>query len=489
MRCAAVWVLITEYARLNKRRISTVKKKITILMLVSAILCSIAVPAVMADEKTVAADIKVETKAETKTEVKADTEPEAAKSVEAAVTATADTKVQPTANPDIDAVSTAAPTSEPEATPEATGRPIEKFRNNPAVIEDNISATSAPSRSGASFKPEGTLKPGASAKPDSSAKPEGTLKPGSTIQPSASPNPSASPVPSAAPSASPLASPASTANPELTETQTKSVTGTVKSITDKKISINVSEGVVEEYLYGAPIKDIRTGDSVMLTYDPKVGYMERIYEAPDDFVKEVKFVDFTVSKLNSLDLSDSITNGDLCGLIYNMLVYNEKITDLVKTGTVKGTETSKKSIVEAAELYTAEHPEAKDTIKVLSTGAPSQKKTNMAKSNLNALKAQALCEMGYVSEKTVNNIDKEITREDAAVILATVYTKTVTSGKTSSSAESYSDEKNISSEAKSSVLSLQKAGIMTSNGNSFKPQDEYTEADAIIDLLKIEELF
>lgn len=479
------------------------KKKITILMLILAVLCSSAVPAVMADEKTnaaqeVKAEVKTESvKSEAKTELTdeyADPEKNTAAETELA---------QPTVNPNAEDIAAAETTSKPEEAPKATESPFEMFKRNSAVTGavNKINPTAPQATLGTSLKPERSSEPEESARPEASSKPGSTIKPsgtvqpgstlepGSTVQPTASVEPSESPIPSSTPSATSTPSP--TANPELTETQTKSVTGTVKSITDKKISINVSDGVTEEYIYGAPIKDIKTGDSVMITYDPKVEYMERIYEASDEFIENVKFVDFTVSKLNSMDLSDSITNGDLCGLIYNMLVYNEKIIDTVKAGTVTTAASSAKSITEAVEKYTEKHPEAKDTIKVIATGAPSDKKNISAeKNNLNALKAQALCNMGYVKEETVKNIEEKISREDAAVILATVYTKTVTSGNTSSSkAESYSDEKNISSDAKSSVLALQNAGIMTGDGKSFNPQDEYTEEDAITDILKIEKLF
>jgi hypothetical protein len=481
---------------LNKGGISKVKKKITVLMLVSAILCSITVPAVNADEK---AAQKQDISVKTETVVKPNSASATATDDKSAAKTDVKTDVKAEVNTDDDTVapvSTSTPSSELEATPAPSEMPFKKFRSSDVM--DKIDASASPMKAGtpsnkavanteASAKPENSVKPESSVKPNSSAKPSTSPIASSTPSTSGSPSPSTTPTPSVSPA--PSASPKATS--EQTETQTKSVTGTIKSIADKKISINVSGDVVEEYLYGSQIKNVKVGDSVMVTYDPKVDYMERIYKASDDFVNEVKFVDFTVSKLNSQDLSDAITNGDLCGLIYNMLVYNEKIIDMVKIEPQSDQESSSISLVEAVDRYTAAHPEAKDQIKVIATGAPSTKNNNSSdKNSLNKLKAQALYRMGYVSSDIAGSTDEKITREDAAVILAAVYSKEVTSSNASSAkTESYSDENSISSEAKSSVLSLQQAGIMTTDSKKFSPKDEYTEGDAIIDILKIEELF
>ncbi|MCI5604913.1 MAG: S-layer homology domain-containing protein [Clostridia bacterium] len=472
------------------------KRKITVLMLVSAILCSISVPAVTADEKVKSvSDVKMETKidaADAKTDL--NSEPSA---VDKTVTKTdvktekTDSDKELTEDAQINALSTAAPETEMKAEPTASERPFEVFRNNlPVSGVPSASATMEPS---ASKRPIESAKPSASVKPNSSQKPSASIKPNSSQKPSASVTPTGSPAVSAAPSATPAASAAPTLKPnakkEISETQTKSVTGTVKSITDDKISITVREGVTEEYLYGAPIKDVKAGDSVMLTYDPKFGYMERVYKASEEFIEEVKFVDFTVSKLSSMNLEDSVTKGDLCGLIYNMLVYNEKIKDTVKYESADEKTEEKTSLSKAAESYLEKHPEAKDTIKVYSSSSTATKsRKKVDKNSLNILKAEALCNMGYISDIHTSNIDEKITREDAAVILAAVYSKNVKSTK-SSKEESYSDAKDISAEAKNSVSLLQKAGIMTGNGKSFNPKAEYTEEDAIADIVKIEELF
>ncbi len=460
------------------------KRKITVLMLVSAILCSISVPAVTADEKVKSvSDVKMETKidaADAKTDL--NSEPSA---VDKTVTKTdvktekTDSDKELTEDAQINALSTAAPETEMKAEPTASERPFEVFRNN-------LPVSGVPSASA-------TMEPSASKRPIESAKPSASVKPNSSQKPSASVTPTGSPAVSAAPSATPAASAAPTLKPnakkEISETQTKSVTGTVKSITDDKISITVREGVTEEYLYGAPIKDVKAGDSVMLTYDPKFGYMERVYKASEEFIEEVKFVDFTVSKLSSMNLEDSVTKGDLCGLIYNMLVYNEKIKDTVKYESADEKTEEKTSLSKAVESYIEKHPEAKDTIKVYSSSSTSTKsRKKVDKNSLNILKAEALCNMGYISDIHTSNIDEKITREDAAVILAAVYSKNVKSTK-SSKEESYSDAKDISAEAKNSVSLLQKAGIMTGNGKSFNPKAEYTEEDAIADIVKIEELF
>lgn len=456
------------------------KKKFTVITLILAMLLQSAIPVVTAAEKS-------EKKTEIKTDIKTDVTIKSGKTSENELKE--NTEIKTTAIPEKDDLeATAAPveTAEPsdaEASPSPSLSPYKKFRNTGALS----SVTPPPSEE---TRVKSSNKPNVSAKPDTSAKPVSSAKPDTSAKPSVSPDASARP--SVSPAVSPSASPASKENLEalVTETQTKSVTGTIKNITDKKISVTVSDGVTEDFIYGAPIKGVRTGDPVMITYDPKMNYAETVYKAPKDFIEDVKLVDFTISQLSSDDLSDSITNGDLCSMIYNMLVYNKLAADTVVENAKNGKTKAKKSLVEYTLEYLERHPEARDQIKIVATAAPSTKRGGQSKNtvNLNELKAAVLKDRGYVPDEVLKNLDKPLTREQAAEIISELYTRHATAEAKDSKTESYSDLSSISKDLQNAVTALQKAGIMTSNGKSFKPKAEYSQADAIRDIVRIEEL-
>lgn len=443
------------------------KKKFTVITLVLAMSLQLAIPAVTSAEKS-------DKQTDLKTDIKTDITITSDKDTENDLKEKTETTAIPE-KPDLEATAAPDKTSEPtdaEASPSPSLSPYKKFRNTGALSAVTPSPSETPK-----------IKP-------SSDKPEISVKPDTSAKPSVSPQALASP--SVSPEVSPSAAPVSRENLAdlVTETQTKSVTGTIKNITDRKISITVSEGVTEDFIYGAPIKGIHTGDPVMITYDPKMNYAETVYKAPKDFIENVKLVDFTISQLSSDDLSDSITSGDLCSIIYNMLVYNKLAADTVVENAKKGKTTAKKSLVEYTLEYLERHPEARDQIKIVATTAPSTTRGGQLKNtvNLNELKAAVLKDRGYVSDEVLKNLDKTLTREQAAEIISELYKRQATADVKDGEAESYSDLSGISKDLQNAVTTLQKAGIMTSGGKSFKPKAEYSQADAIRDIVRIEEL-